>query len=382
MILYGRKMSEVKRCPRCKCTKLLDQYFTKNKRGEWFASCDRCRIARTKTYVCPHKECNLSFNQSGLSLHIESDHKNQRFECSFDDCDASYKNINHLYQHNRIIHEESESFTCPYEECKKVFTQNSNLTTHIKMVHTIERDHECPYEECEYSSCRKCDLQNHIESVHLEIIKYECSEENCDYKCYHKSNLITHIKMVHNNIRDCVCSYDDCDKAFSRNIELQKHIKAVHLNIRDFVCPNENCDYSASDLSNYKRHLELCTNGEVGSHGEVLIKRILNNMNVKYVYDKSYSKMTKQTGRPLRFDFRIITDGEPLVIEFDGKQHYGCSLWEGEDGLLEIQTRDRIKNGFCQKNDILLLRIPYWEKKNMKKIIHEFVESNTSWTSS
>lgn len=52
---------------------------------------------------------------------------------------------------------------------------------------------------------------------------------------------------------------------------------------------------------------------------------------------------------------------------------YGMSDDEVQQKLLDAQRRDKIKNDYCSKNNIPLLRIPYWEKKNMKKIITEYL---------
>ena len=379
MISYGRKMEKTIKCPRCKCFKIQHKYFSKNTKGLWYVSCDRCRNSRSKTYICPHKNCELKFTQSNLKKHIADKHKDQKFECTFDDCKCSYKQVAHLNQHLRIIHEKSERFECPYKKCDMVFTQNSNLSSHIKSIHANVRDNICTYEDCDFTSVHKDKLKAHIESVHLNIIRFSCDEKGCKYKCYYKNHLIVHMKMVHLNIRDNICQYDDCSAAFSRPNELKQHVKSVHLNIRDYVCPNENCDYSASDLSNFNRHITNCTDGQVGSFGEVTIKNLLTELKIKYIYDKSYPKMTKQTKRALRFDFRIMTDGDPLVIEYDGKQHFEPGQWSDER-FAETQESDRIKNEFCENNDILMLRIPYWDTKKIRKLIIDFLSTNTDWT--
>lgn len=38
------------------------------------------------------------------------------------------------------------------------------------------------------------------------------------------------------------------------------------------------------------------------------------------------------------------------------------------------QIRDKIKNKFCEENNINLLRIPYWELDNIKKVLDEEFE--------
>ena len=41
----------------------------------------------------------------------------------------------------------------------------------------------------------------------------------------------------------------------------------------------------------------------------------------------------------------------------------------GEGNLEYIRTNDRIKDDFCKKNDIDLLRIPYWKLDDIENIL-------------
>jgi len=57
-----------------------------------------------------------------------------------------------------------------------------------------------------------------------------------------------------------------------------------------------------------------------------------------------------------------------MCIEYDGEQHfneYGKDFFNAEN--LEIRKlRDSIKNDYCQKNNIQLIRISYKENINEK----------------
>ena len=106
----------------------------------------------------------------------------------------------------------------------------------------------------------------------------------------------------------------------------------------------------------------------LSSKGEFLITDILNNLNILYDYDSLYLPLYKETGRKLRFDFIIYKQDGSIdrFIEFDGRQHYtgpDSSFWgHGKDTKETIQERDNIKNNFCLKHNIPLVRIPYWIK--------------------
>ncbi len=56
-----------------------------------------------------------------------------------------------------------------------------------------------------------------------------------------------------------------------------------------------------------------------------------------------------------------------ICIEFDGEFHYKPLM--GIDEFAKGYVRDEIKNKYCAENNIYLIRIPYWEKENLEKII-------------
>ena len=57
-----------------------------------------------------------------------------------------------------------------------------------------------------------------------------------------------------------------------------------------------------------------------------------------------------------------------MIIEFDGEQHYIKFRWEKDDKELKIRKiRDEIKNQYCHKNNIDLLRIK-WNENLLEKL--------------
>lgn len=70
---------------------------------------------------------------------------------------------------------------------------------------------------------------------------------------------------------------------------------------------------------------------------------------------------------PLRFDFYVIQDnGKNYIIEYDGAQHFQSIEWfGGEPGLEKRKIRDAVKNNYCKKNNIPLIRIPYTHLKEL-----------------
>ncbi|WP_220039414.1 hypothetical protein [Paenibacillus illinoisensis] len=77
---------------------------------------------------------------------------------------------------------------------------------------------------------------------------------------------------------------------------------------------------------------------------------------------------------PLPFDFGVYGDEQLTnlicLIEYDGEQHYHPTRREdGEKQLKLIQKRDKIKTDYCAANNIPLIRIPYWDFKNIDTIL-------------
>ena len=89
----------------------------------------------------------------------------------------------------------------------------------------------------------------------------------------------------------------------------------------------------------------------------------LTELNISYVSEKTFEDcVNPKTNTRLRFDF-YLPDYD-ICIEYDGEQHYQevnfCS-----DTLLDRQFRDNLKDEYCRANNIKLVRIPYFDKKQI-----------------
>ena len=106
----------------------------------------------------------------------------------------------------------------------------------------------------------------------------------------------------------------------------------------------------------------------ITSLGELRILKFLENNNIEYIPQHSFPDCKYK--RVLRFDFYLPKYN--LCIEFDGYHHYNENRrLVGGDSLLVIQARDNIKNEYCLNNNIGMLRIPFWEKDNIYKILED-----------
>ena len=81
--------------------------------------------------------------------------------------------------------------------------------------------------------------------------------------------------------------------------------------------------------------------------------------------------------RQLSFDFQVfITDDLYCLIEVDGDFHHRPQY--STEGFYKQKERDKVKDMFCKKNNIPLLRINYWrfrEPYSYKNILQEFLDS-------
>lgn len=76
--------------------------------------------------------------------------------------------------------------------------------------------------------------------------------------------------------------------------------------------------------------------------------------------------------KTLPFDFYLPKHN--ILIEYQGEQHYE-KRFGGKSNLILIQKHDKIKKEFANTKGIKLLKIPYWEFKNIGKIINENIKA-------
>lgn len=93
------------------------------------------------------------------------------------------------------------------------------------------------------------------------------------------------------------------------------------------------------------------------SRGENKLQKIFDELNIKYQREKTFDDLLSLDGKhKYRFDFYLYELN--TIIEYDGKQHFISDTGYGKD-LTNIQFRDSIKNDYCVKNNLNLIRIPY-----------------------
>jgi hypothetical protein len=105
-----------------------------------------------------------------------------------------------------------------------------------------------------------------------------------------------------------------------------------------------------------------------GTCGEQGVKLVLQKLGIKYKQQATFEGCGNK--HKLRFDFSILDDS--VVIEYQGIQHYEpVKYFGGEQQFKYTKKLDNLKRIFCEKYNILLIEIPYWETEIEKLIIEK-----------
>lgn len=106
--------------------------------------------------------------------------------------------------------------------------------------------------------------------------------------------------------------------------------------------------------------------GCLKSKSELVIANFLDNHNIRYQRQKKFVGCRNK--RPLLFDFYLPDYN--IAVEYDGEFHYQ-EIQYCRTTLKERNKRDAIKTKYCEENDIILIRIPYWEKDDIESILDD-----------
>lgn len=189
--------------------------------------------------------------------------------------------------------------------------------------------------------------------------------------------------LINNKTKDCGCgrksmlretkSKNLVGQKFGRLIVLEQLLESNKFNRRLYKCK---CDcgneivIDGSRLSNGHTVSCGCLVSQYNSYIDILLTDMKILHNSKYVVEID--------GINYRYDFYLPDYN--LMIEYDGEQHFfpvNFGKWdelELQRQFKKIQEHDKIKTQYCRDNYINLLRIPYWEKQNIKAIIYNHLQ--------
>lgn len=115
---------------------------------------------------------------------------------------------------------------------------------------------------------------------------------------------------------------------------------------------------------------QTCSKACSHLRGETCAAEILDSLGLRYEVQKKIDDM--------HFDFYL--PDVKVAIECDGAQHWRAKNndWNSLYKLQETRDRDLHKNHICEKNNIVLIRVPFWQlnKDNVKIFIQGLKVNN------
>jgi Zn ribbon nucleic-acid-binding protein len=133
------------------------------------------------------------------------------------------------------------------------------------------------------------------------------------------------------------------------------------IKLKHTIC---NCEYKAAP-SNFLAGTCRCPECNE-SKGERKIRQWLLDNNI--LFERQFTFNDCKNINLLPFDFATFKNNNLYyIIEYDGIFHYKPLV--GEKKLYYRKKLDKIKTDYCNKNNIKLLRIPYWEFDNIETIL-------------
>ena len=246
---------------------------------------------------------------------------------------------------------------CGREKCKNIHLKNTEWF--LKNANKIHKN-KFDYSKVKYINAHtkvKIICKKHGEfsqQPYVHMAGHACP--NCSIEkvssshCYNTKIFIKLSKKVHNN------KYDYSMVEYMDTITKVK-IKCNKCKIYFMQSPGNH-------LQNHG--CSICKE----SKGERKIRDFLEINKIKYIAEKRFKDCRNKL--PLPFDFYLSEYN--TCIEYDGTQHFRITTgkWKGNDKILNlVKNRDKIKNKYCKKNKIDLIRIPYTEFNNIETILEK-----------
>ena len=209
------------------------------------------------------------------------------------------------------------------------------------------------YSKSIYKGCRKNIIITCPEHGDFTILAYRHLSKIGCYKC----NMENYRKLRSSNSEEFVLK--------AKKLYGDKYNYSLVGYIHSKLCVKIICKSHGEFLQKPNVHLNgsgcrYCNE----SKGERKVAAFLQENNFKYKREKTFPRCIYKN--KLKFDFYL--PDQNICIEYDGEQHFIDGIF-AQCSLEKIQIRDSIKNKFCEKNNILLIRIPYTEFNNIEDIL-------------
>lgn len=148
----------------------------------------------------------------------------------------------------------------------------------------------------------------------------------------------------------------------------RKDREGIYWNCTCLNCGRENVII----FGDYLRNGNTSSCGCITSVNESKIAKMLDALGITYIQQYSFEDLTKERKCDrLYFDFAIFNNNTLIyLIEYDGIQHFDSrgNHWGKQENFQKTHENDLIKNAYCFKNNIPLIRIPYNKPYNLKDL--------------
>lgn len=224
------------------------------------------------------------------------------------------------------------------------------------------------------------EVKEYIENFGYKLLskEYESGKEKVLVKCpnpNHESYEVRFSAFKNQNQRCEKCSKEIASEKRKHSYNFVKEFIEFYgykllsneykgsLDKLDLMCPNgHKFKMSFEKFYNAGHRCVKCSE----SKGEREITRILNQYNIKNISQYKFDDCKFKQSLP--FDFYLPDYN--ILIEYDGEQHYKIfDYFGGLDKFIDTKIRDTIKNEYCNKNNIKLIRIPYWDYNKIEDIL-------------
>lgn len=230
---------------------------------------------------------------------------------------------------NRSVGYENVKKFVESKGCKLLSNKYINNSTKLKIQCSCGGEFEIRFADFKFKERYKCNNCRKKKNYTYDDVKKFIESKGC--------KLISETYIKNNEYLTIQCS---CGEIFSRKFNSFKDSK-------QYYCNKCSCKISI---------------------GERIIMEFLRDNNIAYNFQHKF--LTCKNQKKLSFDFYLPNYN--MCIEFDGRQHFEVvNAFGGEKELEKCKLRDSIKDKYCKEQQIKLLRIPYWDIKNINEILQK-----------
>ena len=214
----------------------------------------------------------------------------------------------------------------------------------------------------------------------INLSEYKNAKTELLLKCTVCNN--TFLRNANNILNNTTCPYCKKNELISKRIQLfskrisnRQDISEYELDYSTYIDMRKKMDIlhkKCNKVFSMSPHDFLysqysCPNCRK-SKSEAIIENFLIESRIEYIPQKKFKDCRNKL--PLPFDFYIPSKN--ILIEFDGEYHYKKI---GNSDLEYTKNNDNIKTEYCANNGFTLIRIPYYLKKDIIKIL-EYIKND------